>query len=56
MELETLNGIYKDLTVAHNEHGTDELCFRSIDAAIKFTEISLRNSRFFVSDEDRFSM
>jgi len=56
MELETLNGIYKDLTVAQNEHGTEELCFRSIDAAIKFTEISLRNSRFFVSDEDRFSM
>ena len=56
MELETLKGIYKDLTVAQNEHGTEELCFHSIDAAKKFTEISLRNSRFFVSDEDRFSM
>jgi hypothetical protein len=39
-----------------NEHGTEELCFHSIDAAKKFTEISLRNSHFFVSDEDRFSM
>ncbi len=56
MELETLNSIYKDLTVAQNEHGTEELCFNSIDAAKIFTEISLRNSRFFVSDEDRFSM
>lgn len=56
MELETLNGICKDLTVTQNEHGTEELCFRSIEAAKKFTEISLRNSRFFVSDEDRFSM
>jgi HD superfamily phosphohydrolases len=56
MELETLNGIYKDLTIAKNEHGTEELCFRSIDAAKKFTEISLRNSHYFVSDEDRFSM
>lgn len=56
MELETLKGIYRDLTVTKNEHGTDELCFRSLDAAKKFTEISLCNSRFFVSDEDRFSM
>lgn len=56
MELETLNNIYMDLTVAQNEHGTEELCFHSIDAAKKFTEISLRNSYFFVSDEDRFSM
>jgi hypothetical protein len=56
MELEALNCIYKDLTVVQNEHGTEELCFNSIDAARKFTEISLRNSRYFVSDEDRFSM
>lgn len=56
MELETLNGIYQDLTVSQNEYGTEELCFRSIDAAKKFTEVSLRNSQFFVSDEDRFSM
>lgn len=56
MELETLKGIYKDLTVALNEYGTEELCFHSVDAAKKFTEISLRNSYFFVSDEDRFSM
>lgn len=56
MELTAVNGIYKDLTVAQNEYGTEELCFHSIDAAKKFTEISLRNSRYFVSDEDRFSM
>lgn len=56
MELEALRGIYKDLTVTQNEHGTEELCFQSIDAAKVFTKISLRNSRFFVSDEDRFSM
>lgn len=56
MELKTLNGIYKDLTVVQNEYGTEELCFCSVDTAKKFTEISLHNSRFFVSDEDRFSM
>jgi HD superfamily phosphohydrolase len=56
MELESLNVIYQDLMVVENEHGTEELCFRSIDVAKKFTEISLRNSYFFVSVEDRFSM
>ncbi|QHQ59795.1 HD domain-containing protein [Anaerocolumna sedimenticola] len=56
MGLEILSSLYKELTIATNEHGTEELCFQSIDAAKKFTEISLRNSHFFVSDQDRFSM
>lgn len=56
MELEILHAIYKDLTVVQNEHGVEELCFQSIDIAKKFTKVSLRNSHFFVSDEDRFSM
>jgi HD superfamily phosphohydrolases len=56
MELAALKDIYTDLIIVQNEFGTEELCFRSLDAAKKFTEISLRNSYFFVSDEDRFSM
>lgn len=56
MELETLNSIYKDLTIAQNEHGTEELCFRTIDAAKEFTKVSLRNSYYFVSDQDRYLM
>ncbi len=55
-ELEALRGIYQDLIVVHNEYGNEELCFQTIEAARKFTEISLENSRFFVSDEDRFAM
>ena len=56
MELEELSDIYKDLIVTQNEHGNEELCFRSIENAKKFTNLSLRNSHFFVSDEDRFLM
>jgi HD superfamily phosphohydrolase len=56
MGLNQIKEIYDDLRVAENEHGALELCFRSADCAKGFVEISLRNSRFFVSDEDRFSM
>ena len=51
-----LREIYADLSVAFNEYGAAELCFRSIDMAKRFVGISLRNSRFFVSNEDRFLM
>jgi hypothetical protein len=56
MNLNFLNSIYANLAVVQNEKGVDELCFRSIHIARQFTEISLRNSYLFVSDEDRFSM
>jgi uncharacterized protein len=56
MELSHLHDLYEDLIVVQNEHGIEELCFQSLHAAKQFTELSLRNSRFFVSDEDRFSM
>ncbi|BCJ99630.1 HD domain-containing protein [Anaerocolumna chitinilytica] len=55
-KVETLNRLYKDITILHNEHGIEELGFRTINAAKEFIEISLFNSHFFVSDEDRFSM
>jgi hypothetical protein len=56
LELETLKGIYQDLIVTRNELGNEELCFQTMEAAKRFTEISLNNSRFFVSNEDRFAM
>ena len=56
MNMNHLNSIYADLIVAQNENGIDELCFQSIHKAKQFTEISLRNSYLFVSDEDRFAM
>jgi len=56
IELSQIKDVYDDLHVMKNEHGIDELCFRSISKAQKFTHISLRNSHFYVSKEDRFLM
>ena len=56
MELSQIQEFYDDLCVAKNERGVLELCFRSIGYAKQFVEISLRNSRCYVSDEDRFLM
>jgi len=54
--LSQIKAIYDDLHVAVNEHDTLELCFKSARTAKKFVEITLRNSRLFVSNEDRFLM
>lgn len=56
IEIGVLKSIYNDIFVGRNEYMDDELCFSSVRFAKSFTEISLRNSKFFVSDEDRFSM
>ena len=55
-ELEQIQGMYDDLTVAENEYGIPELSFRSVDIAKAFAQMALRNSRFYVADEERFSM
>lgn len=52
----TLRGICGDLFVGQNEDGTDELCFAHAEQADIFTRLALRQSRWFVSDDDRFSM
>lgn len=39
-----------------NENGISELGFATEDKAIAFTKISLLNSQWFISDEDRFAM
>lgn len=54
--LQEIRDIYKDLVVSENEFGTEELCFRTMETAKLFTKISLRNSWWFVSDEERFAM
>ena len=56
MELGHIKAMYDDLSVVENELGDSELCFRSLHTAKKFVEVSLRNSRFYVSGEDRFAM
>ena len=54
--LSQIKTIYNDLYVGENEQGIAELCFNTIDIAKKFIELSLRNSRLYVSDEDRYLM
>ena len=56
MSLHGIQDIYDDLAVVKNENNIDELCFESMALARKFVALSLKNSYWFVSDEDRFSM
>ena len=51
-----LKRIFDDIFVGKNEENVDELCFAHADIADIFTQLSLRQSEWFVSDEDRFSM
>jgi len=56
MDLAEITAIYNDLTVAKNENAVDELCFKSAQVARKFVDLSLKNSYWFVSDNNRFAM
>ena len=51
-----ITAIYKNLEVGINEHGEEELMFRDVQIARDFVLYALRNSRNYVSDEDRYSM
>lgn len=53
---QTLKRIYDDLFIGQNEDGSPELCFAHTEAANAFTRLALRQSQWFVSDDDRFSM
>ncbi len=53
---ETIKAIYSDLFVDKNEDGENELCFAHAPQADVFTRLALQQSKWFVSDEDRFSM
>lgn len=48
--------IYNNISVVINENGVEELGFNSMDKAVLFTEIAMLNSKWFISDEDRFCM
>ena len=51
-----LKRIFDDIFVGQNEDSEDELCFAHAEIADIFTQLSLRQSEWFVSDDDRFSM
>ncbi len=55
-DLSEIREVYQDLSVFENEHGQVEIGFNTLDCARGFFKLSMRNSRLFVSDEDRFSM
>lgn len=51
-----LERFYRDLTVGSGEDGETELAFQTLETAEAFTQASLRTSRVYVADEDRFAM
>lgn len=48
--------LYEDLTVGENEKGQPELMFRSREAAMGFSRVSLACSGIYVAPEDRYAM
>ena len=56
MPLAEIEEIYYGLAVLINEQGCAELGFISISSALKFAALSMRNSLFYVSNEDRYLM
>lgn len=54
--LEEVKGIYGDLTIVKNEDGLDEMAFKHTEKAKEFTLFSLKNSRVYVADADRYCM
>ncbi|MCR4965337.1 MAG: hypothetical protein K6A41_06735 [Bacteroidales bacterium] len=47
---------YDNLIVGRNEEGTEELMFSDLQTALDFGMTTLRTSRIYVCDEDRYSM
>ena len=56
LDLSRLDTFYRNLTVDRSEDGTPELAFCALETAEAFTRASLRTSRIYVADEDRFAM
>ena len=54
--MDDVKRMYDDLTVGINEHGEEELMFRDPVIAGEFVLGTLKNSRLYVCDEDRYSM
>lgn len=53
---EDVHRIYSDIVAGKNEHGSDELIFRTAETAYDFAKFSLECSKVYVCDEDRYSM
>jgi len=54
--LEEIRSFYSDLTITTNEEGKEEMAFKHPDIASHFAFLTLKNSRVYVADEDRYGM
>ena len=54
--LQEVQSWYEDLFVGINEEDAPELMFSTKESALRFAQASLKCSKVYVSDEDRFSM
>lgn len=54
--IQEVKDIYDDLVVSENEFCEPELCFKHVDMASKFALLTLKNSRVYVNDCDRYGM
>ena len=54
--IEKAKSLYDNLTVGTNEESKPEIMFEDKGVALEFAELSLKCSRIYVSDEDRYSM
>lgn len=52
----TARELYDDIVVGTNGEGAPELMFRHEETAVRFANFSLRCSKVYVSDEDRYAM
>lgn len=55
-DIDVVKRLYDDLMVGRNEDGEDEIMFRSAACASEFAELSLKCSKIYVCDADRFAM
>ena len=55
-DYEAVREFYDNLIVTKNEEGIDELAFLDEDVALQFTLLTLKTSKYYISDEDRFGM
>ncbi len=56
LSVEEIAEYYNDLTVIRNEDGEDELAFRTLETAERFTLHTIETSRVYIQDADRYSM
>ncbi|MFA6830414.1 MAG: hypothetical protein WCR67_06945 [Bacilli bacterium] len=54
--LKEIKDIYDNLTITINEEGQPELSFSDLETAEQFFVLSMKNSKVYVADIDRYSM